>query len=118
MEVVAAPLEGVARWTKKSVRGGRGGRERKRKREEGTNETHGGKGREGERALVHAEIAQPLTILRYYARPFLRRSLHSRARKSTAILEYGIERRREEKKKTARDKNAAFVLSLSRSRPR
>lgn len=69
VEVVAAPLEGVARRKVKNRRKERNARKKERVR-----------------ALVHAEIAQPLTILRYYARPFLHRSLHSRAHKPAAIL--------------------------------
>jgi len=85
--------------------GRRGARERKKRqrprlseREERRRRTGGGRdegGREGEkgRALVHVEIARPLTILCYYACPFLLSGLHSCAFKpSAAILERRIEK--------------------------
>lgn len=83
--VVAAPL----------VKGGEGGgkrekkkrgekkreekRKKRRKKEEDRRRRIEGE-REEEGSLVHGEIARPLTILRYYARPFLQRSLCSLAR--------------------------------------
>lgn len=65
MEVVTAPSE-------------RGKTEEKKKK--GIRRVGEERTREEEGPLVRAEIAQPLTILRYYVRSFLHRSLHSLAR--------------------------------------
>lgn len=54
-------------------------RKKRRKKEEDRRRRIEGE-REEEGSLVHGEIARPLTILRYYARPFLQRSLCSLAR--------------------------------------
>lgn len=72
--------------------------------------------REGEGSLVHGEIARPLTILRYYARPFLQRQpLLARARnKPAAILGYGIEREKEPEGEEERT-HAAGPFQMNRS---
>ena len=75
--VVAAPLERRGAGKKRRRRRGgrkkgRGGKKR-RKIRAALARKGGGREREEEGSLVHGEIARPLTILRYYARPFLQR---------------------------------------------
>lgn len=76
--VVAAPLvKGGGRQKGEKKREEK--RKKRRKKKEDRRRRMEGEGEE-EGSLVHGEIARPLTILRYYARPFLQRSLCSLAR--------------------------------------
>ena len=70
VEVVTAPSE----------RGKTEGKKTKKETERTIRRVGEERTREEEGPLVRAEIAQPLTILRYYVRSFLHRSLHSLAR--------------------------------------
>lgn len=84
----------------------RGEQREEKGKEKGRWDEGGSEGEKG-RALVHVEIARPLTILCYYACPFLLPGLHSCAFKPSAAI---LEDRIEKEKNAGKDENALSRL--------
>lgn len=106
--------EGREKEKKKKKKGRRGKKKERGGKKEDTRRFGEERRREEEGSLVHGEIARPLTILRYYARPFLQRSLCSLARANRRPSWNMVSREREREKRRAK-KNGLTPLSRSGS---